>query len=437
MSYLVCHVMKMTAKDLRGVSIHNNRESSHSSNKDIDYSRTAQNFDALTRESGNPHTNYRAEVEKRLQANYKGAKAVRKDAVRLVSVVVSSDRQFFEGKSREDTERFFNTAAEFLAERYGRENVVAAKVHMDETTPHMHFTFVPLTDDGRLSAKTIIDRKALSSLQDELPKILQHNGFQIERGVENSPCKHIPIPQLKSVTQPILDAVFERDAAVKKAHLNAKVERAGLFDSSKVVKIPAKDYDTIYKASQGIKEIATEAIMLQLHDARKVMPRMNDEIREQKQQISDLQEQLQEQQKVIDEQQRRLNELEVHKKILERKEQWYKEIKQEIPQVKEMYAEKVDQYNTQLMKNWQPQNSRKLTPEDICKMEIKRQIVEEGRTFSAVDKSRVGEAVYARTRSISETEKVMKKVYNNKNLKFVLPQKKRTERKHERGGMEM
>ena len=328
MSYLVCHVMKMTAKDLRGVSIHNNRESSHSSNKDIDYSRTAQNFDALTRESGNPHTNYRAEVEKRLQANYKGAKAVRKDAVRLVSVVVSSDRQFFEGKSREDTERFFNTAAEFLAERYGRENVVAAKVHMDETTPHMHFTFVPLTDDGRLSAKTIIDRKALSSLQDELPKILQHNGFQIERGVENSPCKHIPIPQLKSVTQPILDAVFERDAAVKKAHLNAKVERAGLFDSSKVVKIPAKDYDTIYKASQGIKEIATEAIMLQLHDARKVMPRMNDEIREQKQQISDLQEQLQEQQKVIDEQQRRLNELEVHKKILERKEQWYKEIKQ-------------------------------------------------------------------------------------------------------------
>lgn len=437
MAYLVCHTQKFGQSDLRGVSIHNNRESRNSKNKDIDYTRTERNFDALSGEGGNPHTNYRAEVEKRLKEKYKGKRAIRKDSVQLVSVLVSSDQQFFKNLGDTEVHRFFEVAAEYLSERFGRENVVAAKVHMDETTPHMHFTFVPLTDDGRLSAKTIIDRKALSSLQDELPKILQHNGFQIERGVENSPCKHIPIPQLKSVTQPILDAVFERDAAVKKAHLNAKVERAGLFDSSKVVKIPAKDYDTIYKASQGIKEIATEAIMLQLHDARKVMPRMNDEIREQKQQISDLQEQLQEQQKVIDEQQRRLNELEVHKKILERKEQWYKEIKQEIPQVKEMYAEKVDQYNTQLMKNWQPQNSRKLTPEDICKMEIKRQIVEEGRTFSAVDKSRVGEAVYARTRSISETEKVMKKVYNNKNLKFVLPQKKRTERKHERGGMEM
>ena len=437
MSYLVCHVMKMTAKDLRGVSIHNNRESSHSSNKDIDYSRTAQNFDALTRESGNPHTNYRVEVEKRLQANYKGAKAVRKDAVRLVSVVVSSDRQFFEGKSREDTERFFNTAAEFLAERYGRENVVAAKVHMDETTPHMHFTFVPLTTDGRLSAKEIITRSELRSLQDDLPKTLQERGYDIERGIENSPSEHIPITQLKRDTRQIIDFASSQEAAVKQAHQRAKTERAGIFDGTKVVKIPLDDYKTIYNAAQNTRKIANEAILLQLRDAREVLPPLNKKVKEQEQQIDELQEKMQEQQKVVDEQKKRLKELEQRNKVLERKEQWYKEIKQEIPQVKEMYAEKVDQYNTQLMKNWQPQNSRKLTPEDICKMEIKRQIVEEGRTFSAVDKSRVGEAVYARTRSISETEKIMKKVYNNKNLKFVLPQKKRTERKHERGGMEM
>lgn len=86
--------MKFTQVDLRGVSIHNNRESTNSSNKDIDYSRTELNFDALTGENGNPHTNYRAEVEKRLEANYKGSKAIRKDAVRLVSVIVTSDNDF-------------------------------------------------------------------------------------------------------------------------------------------------------------------------------------------------------------------------------------------------------------------------------------------------------------------------------------------------------
>ena len=191
MSFLVCHVMKFRQVDLRGVSIHNNRESSNSSNKDIDYSRTELNFDAITGEDGNPHTNYRAEVEKRLDANYKGERAIRSDAVRLVSVLVSSDHDFFANMDRQETARFFRTAAEYLSERYGAENVVAAKVHMDETTPHMHFTFVPLTNDGRLSAKEITSRSKLRSLQDELPKVMQRAGFDVQRGIENSPNKHV------------------------------------------------------------------------------------------------------------------------------------------------------------------------------------------------------------------------------------------------------
>lgn len=223
MSYLVCHSLKFGLADLRGVSIHNNRESSNSSNKDIDYSRAELNFDALTGEAGNPHTNYRAEVEKRLQANYKGKKAIRKDAVRLASIIVSSDKQFFADMSAEDTQRFFNTAAEYLAERFGRENVVAAKVHMDETTPHMHFTFVPLTEDGRLSAKTILDRNSLRSLQDSLPKALQQAGFDIERGLVNSPNRHKPIQELK------------RETALKIAEQEQEQQQAAIEEPDRVV----------------------------------------------------------------------------------------------------------------------------------------------------------------------------------------------------------
>ena len=190
MSFLVCHAMKYGLTDLRGVSIHNNRESSNSSNPDIDYSRTELNFDALTGESGNPHINYHTEVKKRIEANYVGKKAIRKDAVRLVSIVVSSDHYFFANMDNAETKRFFKVAAEHLAERFGRENVVAAKVHLDETTPHMHFTFVPLRD-GRLTAKTIIDQKALISLQNDLPKVMQAAGFNVQRGIEKSENKHI------------------------------------------------------------------------------------------------------------------------------------------------------------------------------------------------------------------------------------------------------
>lgn len=440
MAYLVCHAQKFGQSDLRGVSIHNNRESSNSSNKDIDYSHTAQNFDALTGENGNPHTNYRAEVEKRLQANYRGERAIRKDAVRLVSVVVSSSPEFFECMSNDKIKQFFNCAAEHLTERYGRENVVAAKVHMDERTPHMHFTFVPLRD-GKLTARTILTRQELRSLQDDLPKALQQRGFDIERGVENSPNKHIPIPQFKRDTRQILEGAKEQETAVQQAHRNAKTERAGIFDSSKVVKIPLEDYKTIYRAAQNTTQIAAKAIEFAMHDSRQVLPPLNEKIKEQEQQISDLQKQTELKQKIIDELQKKIGEIEQEKAKMERKVQRFAEIAKELPQVREIYAEKVNQYNTKALTDWKPNDTGNLTALDVCRLEIKRQIVEEGKTFKDVDLNRVGTKVYAHTRSLSETENILKKEFHIKNVTFKPPQKSRSQsrgRGRERdGGMEM
>ena len=68
---------------------------------------------------------------------------------------------------------FFKAAFDFMADRYGRENVISAYVHMDETTPHMHFAFVPVVEDKKkggfkVSAKERIDRKELRSFHQEL-----------------------------------------------------------------------------------------------------------------------------------------------------------------------------------------------------------------------------------------------------------------------------
>jgi hypothetical protein len=48
-----------------------------------------------------------------------------------------------------DERRFFEEAVKFLSERYGRQNVVSAYVHRDETQPHLHFAFVPVTVDKK------------------------------------------------------------------------------------------------------------------------------------------------------------------------------------------------------------------------------------------------------------------------------------------------
>ena len=56
---------------------------------------------------------------------------------------------FFSRISEQEQRQFFLDCFEFAAQRYGRENIIAATVHLDEATPHLHLDFVPLTSDGR------------------------------------------------------------------------------------------------------------------------------------------------------------------------------------------------------------------------------------------------------------------------------------------------
>ncbi|EQC3668053.1 MobV family relaxase, partial [Campylobacter jejuni] len=82
----------------------------------------------------------------------------------------------------EQEREFFKTAYDFYCEKYGKENVISAMVHKDETTPHLHLLIVPLTKDGRLCAKELFDRETIRSFHDTIPKLLQQRGFDIERG---------------------------------------------------------------------------------------------------------------------------------------------------------------------------------------------------------------------------------------------------------------
>lgn len=88
----------------------------------------------------------------------------RKDAVRMCDCVITMPRSFDPGRQRE----FFDAAYAFLAQRYGSENVVSAWVHRDETQPHMHFAWVPVTRDGRLSAKNVVNRLDLKTLHPDM-----------------------------------------------------------------------------------------------------------------------------------------------------------------------------------------------------------------------------------------------------------------------------
>ena len=166
MSFGVCRVEKIKgAAAVAGLQIHNNRERMHSNtNPDIDRSRSELNYSLIEQHSHN----YNKLIEERLQQGYKGKKAIRKDAVKMCEMLFTSDGDFFSRLSEQEQKQFFLDCFEFAAQRYGRENIIAATVHLDEATPHMHLDFVPLTPDGRLSAKDILGgRKEMQQLQDD------------------------------------------------------------------------------------------------------------------------------------------------------------------------------------------------------------------------------------------------------------------------------
>ena len=186
MSLFVCQAIKCKKSDVRGLQIHNQRESKEGKNEDIDHSRTHLNYDLHNSE----HISYTKKVNQIMKEGYTKADAPKRDAVQMVSVLISSDKEFFDKLTPEQTREYFQINYDYLKEIYGEKNIVNSMVHLDEKTPHMTFQYVPLTEDGRLCAKEVNGKTNLNRMQEELPKLLRERGFVIDRG-EISKGKHL------------------------------------------------------------------------------------------------------------------------------------------------------------------------------------------------------------------------------------------------------
>ncbi|MBU7211171.1 MobV family relaxase, partial [Staphylococcus aureus] len=147
--------------------------------------------------------NYNQTIDEKIDANYSGNRKIRSDAIRHVDGIITSDSDFFKGLTPREERQFFKDSLEFLKEEYGEENMVYATVHVDEKTPHMHFGFVPLTDDGRLSAKEKLgNKKAMTELQDRFNSFIKEQGHDLERGISKSltQAEHKQMETLKKET---------------------------------------------------------------------------------------------------------------------------------------------------------------------------------------------------------------------------------------------
>jgi len=265
MGFAVVHMMKIGKGGVRGIQSHNQREKEPKKNPDVDMTRSKQNYDVL-----NPNNiNYNREVKERIQNFAINTKTVRKDAVVICNFVVTSDEKTMKAMSPAEQRSFFEDSTKFFMKRYGGENVVNATVHMDETTPHMHLGIVPITNDGRLSAKTIFTRKELMALQTDFVMAVGQR-YGLERGKEGSQRTHLSEERFK------LETTKAKIKTAKNEMVEVQEEAKALKENYVIVseKIKKK-YESLEKTSESLSKVEehTHAVLTKLDkvEAKKAM----------------------------------------------------------------------------------------------------------------------------------------------------------------------
>ena len=135
-------------------------------------------------------------------------------AIRILLTGSNKDMKQMEAEGR--IEDWCNDSLKWIRETYGEQNLVSAVLHMDEKTPHIHATVIPIMtgerrkagqeeqngkkkyrkknpQDVRLCADDVMARHRLKHYQDTYAQAM--NKYGLQRGVDGSLAKHISTMQ--------------------------------------------------------------------------------------------------------------------------------------------------------------------------------------------------------------------------------------------------
>lgn len=203
--FCIMRTEKRKRTDIGGIQRENTRTATEYNNK------VAPDMDALNVnliQSNDWMQDIQAEIDRA------GAKT-RANSVLALDTLYTASSEFFQGKTNEENDTFFRDCLKFHERHFG--HIISAVIHYDETTPHLHVISVPLTQDGRLSARDVIGNKAkMSKAQDEFFEQVG-KGYGLARGIHmdgQEKKKHISAQEheLREIRQKIARGQEELEA---------------------------------------------------------------------------------------------------------------------------------------------------------------------------------------------------------------------------------
>ncbi len=228
MSYAIIRNQNYKIGQLPYIYRHNERKNTNYSNKDIVKDKSIKNYSLKK-----CNTSYQKTFNNlKEQYNLKGQ--IKKVSNVMCELIITSDKDFFENIGEQETKRYFKLAYDFVANynNLGEEFIVSAKVHFDETTPHMHIVFIPVVHTINKKGKEINKiacsefwkgRESYRILQDRFYKYVTESGFDLERG-NTKDNEHIPIEKLKKITNFEVQEMFKDTNCLEQEKITDNIE---------------------------------------------------------------------------------------------------------------------------------------------------------------------------------------------------------------------
>ena len=250
---LAWNTQKNKMSDVKGKEMEQERKGKIS-NPDIDLERTKLNFDFVNDDRTLYHR-----VKSRVDDLKENGSRVQKNSVVMYSNVITVPKDVAEAWGEEKTTKYFRSCYKFFCEEFGKENVVSAKVHFDETAPHMHLHFIPVNkENGKLQARVVMDKAKINYIHDKLPEYLQELGFYVVRGKGKTTQNIENIHEYKKVMDIIDKQKSRLDDMVQELDKTA----AGVIQEKRQLKalqeINATLYDALNAVKMDVKETSQE-----------------------------------------------------------------------------------------------------------------------------------------------------------------------------------
>lgn len=172
---------------------------------------------------------------------------------------------------------FFKETFNFMQNKYGKENIISAYVHLDETTPHMHFAFVPITYDRRyqrykVSAKEVITRDELRSIHRDLAQHLEKNNIHCSVLNEATISGNKSINELKNESKQALERATKMLEEADKAADQAAPALREVPQTTLIGNIKKKDYDRFMNHVKELRDLtALEGVRIACNELNETL----------------------------------------------------------------------------------------------------------------------------------------------------------------------